>query len=412
MESPSEPVVEARPDRAGRMDAFARIPWSFALCAVALGLLVAFRGVFFFLGRVDSRSRPYAATTLLWLMMFIFMGSIPLWIAWRRGTLRRPRAGRILKEFGLAVPLLICLLVVETVIVATLTHLSNTTVEFGAPLAPLGDAPNEPRLYLWLIPMFTLGPLAEELFFRGFLYNALRRWTAPLLATVLQALVFTLLHYRTPYTRITDLTIVFFTGIVLVGVYEWRRTLWAPIALHSIQNFLFAGPVVVLMILNSHVPAQTWTEAEQPPAWLSESTRWLPIEKQANGEAQRLHAIDMWGRKGLHLWKQEIREMAAVCAWFPEEKKACALASAGAAMIFRVYLRDPRRAVVWSNWVLSEFPDQVESCAEVLLTKAEAYQDIGDDEHCRETYGEIIQSYGAVEWARNAAEQGLRALDK
>ena len=79
-------------------------------------------------------------------------------------------------------------------------------------------------------------------------------------------------------------------------------------------------------------------------------------------------------------------------------------------MIFRVYLRDPRRAIVQCNGVLSEFPDQSESCANAILTEAGAYQDIGDYERSREAYGQIVQSYGAIEWARNAAERGLQEL--
>jgi membrane protease YdiL (CAAX protease family) len=338
------------------------------------------------------------------------MAILPLWMTWRRGALRRPRVRLALKELAIAVPLVICLVAAQTAIVAVLMRLFNTTAELGTPVAPLRDAPNEPRLYLFLIPMFTLGPVAEELFFRGFLYNALRRWMAPLLAVVIQGFVFTLTHYAWPYVKAGDLAAVFFMGVILVGVYEWRKTIWAPIALHSLQNFLFAGPVMVLMVLNSHTAAKTWPEAEQPPTWLT-AARWLPIEKQANGEAQRLHAINMWGTKGLHLWKQEIRAMEAVCAWYPDDRRACAQAREGIAMIFQVYLRDPRRAIVQCNWVLSEFPDQSESCADAILTEAEAYQDIGDWERSREAYGQIIQSYGAIEWARSAAEQGLRELD-
>ncbi len=403
-----ELASDARPSRTKRSDAFARVSWSFASCVITLGLLVAFRGVFPLLRRVNDRGDSHTLVILSWLMMFVFMGALPLWITWRGGTLQRPRVGRILREFGLAVPPLIGLLLAQGALVLALTHISRAGIEFGAPMAPLRDAPNEPRLYLLLIPMFTLGPLAEELFFRGFLYNALRQWMAPLLAVVLQALVFTLIHYKMPYAGIADLTIVFSTGLALVGVYEWRKTLWASIALHSLRNLLFAGPVIVLMILNSHVPAKTWAQAEQPPAWLSRG--WLPIEKQAGGEAQRLHAIDMWGSKGLHLWKQEIRAMEAVCAWFPQDRRACARAREGIAMIFRVYLRDPRRAIVQSNWVLSEFPDQTESCAGALFTQADAYRDIGEDQRSREAYREIVRSYGTLEWARKAAEQELQNL--
>lgn len=403
-------TLDAGPPRAKRADAFARIPWSLPFCCVALGLLAVFRGVFPLLGRVTNLGNSYPVVMLLWLTMFLFMAILPLWVTWRGGTLRRPRVGRVLREFALAIPLLIGLLIAETVVATVLTHLVKAEVGSGAPLTRLRDAPNDPRLYLLLIPMFTLGPLAEELFFRGFLYNALRRGMTPPLAAAIQGLVFALAHYGSPYAQAGGLAIIFFIGVVLVGVYEWRKTLWAPIALHGLYNFLFVGPVVALIILNSHTPATTWDEAKQPPTWLGAG--WLPIEKQANAEAQRLHAIDVWGSKGLHLWKQEIRAMEAVGVWFPEDRQACARAREGIAMIFRVYLRDPRRAIVQSNWVLSEFGDQPESCAGAILTKADAYRDIGDHQRSREAYNEIIRSYGSLDWAKSAAEQGLKELDQ
>jgi membrane protease YdiL (CAAX protease family) len=411
-EGPCGPVSDARPGRARRRDAFAQIPWSFTFCGVTLGLLAAFRGVFSLLDYVHGPGTSFVTVMPLWLTMFALMGILPLWMLWRGGTLRWPRVGRVAKEFALAVPLLTGLLIVVAVIIRVLMPLFKIGVESGAPLARLREAPNDPRLYWLLVPMFTLGPLAEELFFRGFLYNALRRWMTPLLAVAIQGLVFALAHYGSPFAQgAGSLAVVFFVGIVLVGVYEWRKTLWASIALHSLYNSLFAGPVIMLMMLNSHTPAKTWLEAEQPPGWMS-TPGWLPVERQANGEAQRLHAINTWGTKGMHLWKQEIREMEALCAWFPNDRPACAQARDGIAMIFRVYLRDPRRAIVQCNEVLSEFPDQPESCAGVLLTKAEAHQDIGDQQQCREAYSEIIRRYGVLEWARTAAEQGLQELDR
>jgi tetratricopeptide (TPR) repeat protein len=282
-------------------------------------------------------------------------------------------------------------------------------IELGTPFAPLREAPNDPRLYMLLIPMFTLGPLAEELFFRGFLYDALRRWIAPLAAIGLQALAFVLIHYRMPYVRVADLIGVFLIGLALVGVYEWRKTLWAPIALHSRYNLLFAGPVIALMILNAHVPAKTWEEAEQPPGWLTRG--FIPVERRATAEAQRLEATELWGANGLHLWKQEIQSLETLCRWFPDDRPVCARARARIAVVYMDCLKDLRRAVVECNRVLSEFPDQPEWCAHVLITRAWAYQQLNEPQKSRDSYREVIDTYSHVEWAREAAEQGLKQLE-
>lgn len=40
----------------------------------------------------------------------------------------------------------------------------------------------------------TVGPLAEEMLYRGVLYGSLRRWVRPVPAVVLQAIVFAVMH--------------------------------------------------------------------------------------------------------------------------------------------------------------------------------------------------------------------------
>jgi hypothetical protein len=179
--------------------------------------------------------------------------------------------------------------------------------------------------------------------------------------------------------------------------------------LHGLYNFLSAGPILLLMILNSHSPAKTWIDAEESPAWLD--SKFFSIEKQDSGEAQRLYAIDEWGSRGAHLWKQEIRAMEAVCTWFPEDRSACAQAQGGIAWIFCTYLKDPMRAVVHSDLVLSRYQDQPESCANALLTKARAYSMLGDSLKSRAAYEEVLRSYAAIDGMKEQAEQGLKELE-
>ena len=49
--------------------------------------------------------------------------------------------------------------------------------------------------YLMVAFAVTFGPLMEELFFRGFLYPVLERWTGAIPAVLLTALPFGLIHY-------------------------------------------------------------------------------------------------------------------------------------------------------------------------------------------------------------------------
>jgi len=346
--------------------------------------------------------------------MFGWMAIFPLWIVRSKGMLRRPAVGRALKELGLAVPLVICLFLAEWLVMLALQNAPGGPIEFGSAYSWLRSAPNDQRLYLFLVPAFTLGPFAEELFFRGLLYNALRQRVAPLIAVIIQAMVFALVHYGFPETRITSMLIVFTSGVILASVYEWRKTLWSPIAIHALKNFAFAAPIIVLMILNSHTPAKTWTEAEQPPKWLGTDfigTDFKGIEKQETGEEQRLYAINTWGSRGLRMWKKELRAMQAVCDWFPSDREACAQARVGIVTIYFYYLRDFRRAVVESDRILSEFGDQPEACAQALLRRGWSYYELGDHQMSRKSFKEIIDSYSSFEWAREAALEELKMLD-
>ncbi|MBW7992349.1 MAG: CPBP family intramembrane metalloprotease [Planctomycetes bacterium] len=390
-------------------DMFRQVPWSIKQCCIALGVIVIFRVAFYLLSLVDNSASIFSSAVLLWLLMFAWMAIFPMWIARCKGMLRRPKFGLILKELGLAIPLVLCLLLVENIIVVILSNMTGDSFQVGSVFSEMRGAPNDARLYLLLIPMFTFGPVAEELFFRGLLYNALRQRTKPIIAMILQAIVFALVHYGWPDTQITRLLIVFVSGVVLAGVYEWRKSIWSPIALHILKNFAFVAIVIMSMILNSHTPAKTWAEAKQPPEWLEMNI--ADIEKKAAGEEQRLYAINTWGSYGQRLWKKEIRALQTVCEWFPDDREACSKACMGIAQIYTSYLRDHRRAVIEIDNILAEYKDFSETCAQALILKGWAYYDLGDNENSKKSFQEVIDSYASYSEVKEEALHGLRTLD-
>ena len=392
-----------------RQDAFRQVPWSIRDCCVALGVVAIFQVTFNVLSLVKYNNVLYAVGVVLWILMFTWMFLFPLWIARKRVMLRRPVISHVLKESGLAIPLAVSLMLIEWVFVFILSKITGSLVEVSSVFSGIRNAPNDARLYLLLVPMFTIAPIAEELLFRGLLYNALRRHMIPIIAIVLQALLFVLVHYRMPETNVIYLLIVFVYGIVLAGVYEWRKTIWSPIAMHVLINSTFAGPVVVLMVLNSHTPAKTWQQAELPPDWLR--TDLTGIERMDTGEEQRLYAINTWGSNGLRLWKKEIQAFEAVCKWFPSDRQACAEARIGIAWVYESYLGDPRRAVIESNRVLSEFRDQAEACAQALIIRGWSYYYLNEPEMSRTSFQEVVDSYISYDWAQQDAMEGLKVLD-
>jgi membrane protease YdiL (CAAX protease family) len=89
------------------------------------------------------------------------------------------------------------------------------------------------RLITFLLAGILIGPIAEEIFFRGILYGFFRRWGIPF-AVILSTLLFVLPHSPSsgPAIPITQLI----GGILFAVSYEIEKNLLAPITIHSLGN--------------------------------------------------------------------------------------------------------------------------------------------------------------------------------
>lgn len=82
-----------------------------------------------------------------------------------------------------------------------------------------------------LLAVVVLAPLTEEVVLRGLLYSRLKRGLPAMLALILQAVVFGLLHGQLLWVCYTACL-----AIVLALVYDAYRSLWASVALHFSFN--------------------------------------------------------------------------------------------------------------------------------------------------------------------------------
>ena len=86
-------------------------------------------------------------------------------------------------------------------------------------------------LLLFFIVGGIVGPVAEELFFRGILYGFLRRWGV-IVALILSTLIFVLCHpisHGIPVTRLVG-------GLLFAAAYEIGGSLIVPITIHGLGN--------------------------------------------------------------------------------------------------------------------------------------------------------------------------------
>jgi membrane protease YdiL (CAAX protease family) len=85
----------------------------------------------------------------------------------------------------------------------------------------------------------VVAPVAEEFFFRGFFYGALRNWRGPLPAAVLTGLVFGAIHLGSAEAAFL-LPLAFF-GFVLCLLRERTGSLYPGVALHCLNNSIAFG---------------------------------------------------------------------------------------------------------------------------------------------------------------------------
>ncbi len=84
--------------------------------------------------------------------------------------------------------------------------------------------------------VIVVAPVAEELFFRGFLFRVLRTRMAFWLAAAIDGVLFGLVH-----GALVIVPILAFLGFILCWTYERSGTLFVPIALHALNNTLAYG---------------------------------------------------------------------------------------------------------------------------------------------------------------------------
>jgi membrane protease YdiL (CAAX protease family) len=81
--------------------------------------------------------------------------------------------------------------------------------------------------------LVVVAPFAEEMFFRGFLYQAFRNSFGVLPGALLSAVIFGAIHFE--FFKLVQLAIL---GVILALLFEKTQSLWPPIMLHAVNNAL------------------------------------------------------------------------------------------------------------------------------------------------------------------------------
>ena len=215
------------------------VPWTaktalFGLVLVMSASLVTFA----LLTWVPVGSRPDGGTPLIALglgllqaIIFVIVWTLGVRrhrVRWRVVGFRRPQVPRSLLLAALALFLSLAFAVLYAAVATAIG------VESLEPQPIPDKALGEGVFRLANIAVIgIMGPLAEEVFFRGFLLAALVQPLGPIRAMAVGAAIFSASHLN-----LGVLIPFFVTGCLLSWLYLKTRSVWPPFAAHSAQNFI------------------------------------------------------------------------------------------------------------------------------------------------------------------------------
>ena len=103
----------------------------------------------------------------------------------------------------------------------------------------LGADESDVALVAVALLVCVLAPIAEEFFFRGFFFTAMRRWVGMIPGAILTGAVFGLIHAGGTPLELIVVLVVF--GFLLCLLYVWTGSLLPPMVLHALNNSLALG---------------------------------------------------------------------------------------------------------------------------------------------------------------------------
>ena len=187
----------------------------------------------------DPNVRNLASTVVLDGMLAL--------IVWAFASLKAPSPAAVL---GLTAPKnsrpilqgLVSYVAVFPWMLGLLWLIARTCQELGIepPIEPIHQLlfldTRAPVIVLTVVLACVVGPVIEELFFRGILFVAVRRHTSRLAAMLVSGSLFAAMH-----TNLIGFLPILLLGCFLADLYERTGSLLAPIAVHILHNTLLIG---------------------------------------------------------------------------------------------------------------------------------------------------------------------------
>lgn len=160
---------------------------------------------------------------------------------------RGSRAKRFLNWMVVAVVLAIALHIMARALLIVTEYLVEgeavRTLYHGKFAVP--SSPEAAALVAWSV---LFAPVIEEVIFRRYIFQAVRRIASHGTSLLVPSLLFAAMHIREPGDPLHVMTVVwlFAAGIVYQLLYVASKSIWTPIAAHTIGNAIAVAPQPLL----------------------------------------------------------------------------------------------------------------------------------------------------------------------
>jgi membrane protease YdiL (CAAX protease family) len=217
---------------------------------IGLAFLILWRSTAFLDFKWLSQGPWWVLLVMTGLIPQVFLLLYPIVTRRPGGRIFVPKLTRCLIEFAIAIPV-----VIVTIAVLAGANYFLDRIAPGKSLAPdaltrMAESSQQIYVYSMLLFSFTFAPIAEEVFFRGFLHNAFRQRMPLTMAIIGQCLIFGFCHFF----GALHAGVAFVLGLLLTLLYQWRKTLIAPIFVHTGINAVAALGVAVMAIDYANSP--------------------------------------------------------------------------------------------------------------------------------------------------------------
>ena len=146
---------------------------------------------------------------------------------------------------------------------------SATLLEWGCGFAHFTYSPHSMmRAGSFSFVMFAVAAANEEVIFRGYPFQRLVESITPVGAIVATSALFGLAHLSNPHRTWVSTLNTGLIGVPFAVAYLRTRSLWMPIGMHFIWNYLL-GFLLGLPVSGLTVPASVLTARVRGPIWLT-----------------------------------------------------------------------------------------------------------------------------------------------